>query len=110
MALSAVRNDEPVDGLAPREAWARQTREALMTVSTLQRTVLELSYFKSMTESEIARQLGIPLADGAGNGQAAGLVPVSVAPSRRPAARHPRLCNTGVQKPERSLLRSRLDE
>ncbi len=61
MALSAVRNDEPVDGLAPREAWARQTREALMTVSTLQRTVLELSYFKSMTESEIARQLGIPL-------------------------------------------------
>lgn len=61
MALRAVRNDEPVDGLASREAWAQQTGEALMTVSTLQRTVLELAYFKSMTQPEIARQLGIPL-------------------------------------------------
>jgi DNA-directed RNA polymerase specialized sigma24 family protein len=32
-----------------------------MTVSTLQRTVLELAYFKSMTQPEIARQLGMPL-------------------------------------------------
>ncbi len=61
MAFRAARSDEPIDDLAPRQAWARQTRDALLTVSMLQRTVLELSYFKSMTESEIARQLGIPL-------------------------------------------------
>ncbi len=44
-----------------RAKWAQDTHDALTALSMPQRVVIELSYFKAMSQSEIAQRLGLPL-------------------------------------------------
>lgn len=50
----------PVEN-ASLEQRSQQVHEALLTLSTQQRQVLEMSYFQGLSQSEIAKQLNTPL-------------------------------------------------
>jgi RNA polymerase sigma-70 factor (ECF subfamily) len=54
---AAERTDEQV---AAREE-SRQARQLLAGLPTEQRQVIDLSYFKGLTDTEIAEKVGIPL-------------------------------------------------
>ena len=61
--LDAVREVTGDDGreIADRLAWADEIRGALDQLPDVQRKVIELAYFGSFTQVEIAEQIGIPL-------------------------------------------------
>ena len=61
--LDSMREIKGDDGreVADRLAWADEVRAALHMLPDLQREVIELAYFDSYTQSEIAEALGIPL-------------------------------------------------
>ncbi|HET6876566.1 MAG TPA: sigma-70 family RNA polymerase sigma factor [Jatrophihabitans sp.] len=61
--LDSMREITADDGreIAERLAWADEVRTALQMLPDLQREVIELAYFDSYTQSEIAQALGIPL-------------------------------------------------
>ncbi len=61
MAPRPTPSGTGTEAAASRATWAKQTRHALATLSREQRLVLELAYFKSMSQAEIARRLGLPL-------------------------------------------------
>jgi RNA polymerase sigma-70 factor (ECF subfamily) len=56
--LEAAERTE--DEVATREE-SRHTRELLVTLPTEQRQVIELAYFKGLTQTEVAAKIGIPL-------------------------------------------------
>ena len=49
----------PVVHATPRIGWATQTRTAMWTLPTVQREVLELSYFARLSQTDIATRLGV---------------------------------------------------
>jgi len=63
MALEAALHSDPDDPPAveapTRLEWATQTRNAMGTLPTVQREVLELSYFAHLSQSDIAIRLGV---------------------------------------------------
>ncbi|HEY8193353.1 MAG TPA: sigma-70 family RNA polymerase sigma factor [Gaiellaceae bacterium] len=56
---------EPTSGPADEDAWLRQRREAVQAALTQlpgdQRQALELAYYGGLTQSELAKRLGVPL-------------------------------------------------
>ena len=56
--LEAAERTE--DEVATREE-SRHTRELLVTLPSEQRQVIELAYFKGLTQTEVAAKIGIPL-------------------------------------------------
>ena len=61
--LDSMREIQGDDGreIAERLAWADEVRAALHLLPDLQREVIELAYFDSYTQTEIAKDLDIPL-------------------------------------------------
>ena len=61
--LDSMREITGDDGreIAERMAWADEVRDALDKLPDLQRQVIELAYFDSYTQTEIAAALDIPL-------------------------------------------------
>jgi RNA polymerase sigma factor (sigma-70 family) len=59
-ALEAALPARSVDGVADGVALRRDVHAALRTLSSAERRVIELAYWGGLTQSEIARALGIP--------------------------------------------------
>lgn len=62
LLLSNVPDDSPeVDDMACRESLYPEVRSALEALSSSQREVLDLAYFKDLTHTQVAAELHIPL-------------------------------------------------
>jgi RNA polymerase sigma-70 factor (ECF subfamily) len=59
--LGRVEAPERTDDQAVTREEARHARQLLVSIPTEQRQIIELAYFKGLTQSEIAVKIGIPL-------------------------------------------------
>jgi RNA polymerase sigma-70 factor (ECF subfamily) len=59
--LGHLEAPERTDDQAVTREEARHARQLLVSIPTEQRQIIELAYFKGLTQSEIARKIGIPL-------------------------------------------------